>query len=111
MKDVKFYIPAITIMCVYLFIVMFSGVNLDTLTIFLVVDIFLLFFSSFLLDRKKWWGCLLGMIMGSRYVYIGMIPKQQLFIINIELFIGVIIVFIYLVFGLIVYIKPNRVNN
>lgn len=69
MKKIMYFIPAIISILFYGFIIIVDGVN--SINFFAYVAILMMLLSAFLMKWNKWWGSLLGIIVGLYMIYMG----------------------------------------
>ena len=106
MKKVIFYIPTV------LFAIIFGGLAIiggtSSVSPIVIVWIgFVLSWWDFILDQYKPWGAIFGMLPGIHFIYMSTREIGQA--IDIELPLGLIILFFYIFCGIYVY-RKNKIR-
>lgn len=104
MKKVLYYLPFIIFVLFYSYILLLDFNSLQST--FLII-ILLPLIAGVLMDNNKWWGSIIGLILGIILIYMGIKDTGQ--IIN-ERIIGVIIIVYYIICGITCYRKTGKQN-
>lgn len=98
LKKTLYFIPLIIGFILYTFISLVDGFN--SINLYTLISLLVLFFSGILMNKKKWWGSFLGIAVGILLIYIG--TKETGQIIK-ETSLGIIICIYYLICGIFSY--------
>ena len=97
MKRVLFFAPAIFGMVFYCLLAVFSGFGAIHPAVWLCIA--MLFVSAVLLAKKKWFGCIPGVLVGILLIWMSFQSTGQ--VIDIERPLGVSLILFYTMSGLI----------
>lgn len=103
MKKILYFLPFILGCILYILggmVGSFSAINP-----FVWVALGMLFISGFLMDKKKWWGSVLGILVGILLIYMG---SQETGQIVSETPIGIIMCIYYIICGIVAYKKERK---
>ena len=101
MKKILYFIPAILVVILCLFVAFIDGLSFDSNAwVYLVIPIL----AGVILSLNKWWGCLFGIVIGALIIYAS--TQGEIHIIN-EMPIGIIVCIYYAIMGYIAY-KDKR---
>lgn len=106
MKKILYYLPFVFGCILYIFVGMigsFSAINP-----FVWIALGMLLISGFLMDKKKWWGSVLGILIGILLIYMG---SQETGQIVSETSIGIIMCIYYIICGFVAYKKGMKRRN
>ena len=95
MKKILYFLPFI-LGCTFYIIVSFLG----TIDSFVWLALLMLLVSAILLNRNKWWGSFLGILIGSLLIYMGTQETGQIIK---ETPFGIIMIVYYIICGVISY--------
>lgn len=95
MKKVLYFVPAIFGLVFYCLLTVFSGFGAIHPAVWLCIA--MLFFSAVLLAKKKWLGCVPGILVGSLLIWISFQYTGQ--VIDIEMPIGIALILFYILSG------------
>lgn len=110
MKKALYFMPSILAFMFFVFIMLILGRPTSQLDDYLIsIGIFLIFFvSDWLLSKKKWYGCIPGILLGAYIIYDGSSYHGQIFD---ERSIGIVIVLYYLLVSALIYKKNKSTSN
>ena len=106
MKKVIYFTPAIFGLVFYSLLTVFSGFGAIRPTVWLCIA--MLFMSAVLLAKKKWFGCLHGILVGLLLIWMSFQSTGQ--VVYIERPLGVALTLFYMLSGVISYkskLKPR----
>ena len=97
MKKVVYYVLAIFGLVFYCLLAVFSGIGAIHPAVWLCIA--LLFASAILMAKKKWFGCIPGILVGATLICMSFRYTGQ--IIDIEKPLGIVLILFYILSGLI----------
>ena len=97
MKKVVFFVPAIFGLVFYCFLTIFSGIGAIHPAVWLCIA--LLFASAILMAKKKWFGCIPGILVGVVLIWMSFQNTGQ--VIDIERPLGIGLCLFYIFCGII----------
>ena len=100
MKKILYFLPVVLGCILYIFLGIAS--SFGSINPFVWVALGMLFISGFLMDKKKWWGSVLGILIGILLIYMGNQETGQ--IIKETLF-GIIMCIYYIICALVSFKK------
>ena len=104
MKTLFYYIPPIVALLFYAFLTLTSGLgSINPMVWFFVV---LLFIAAFLLTKNKWWGALLGLVVGIVLLWMSSQYSGQP--IDIERPIGIALSLFYITCGTVLFARTKK---
>ena len=95
MKKVLYFVPAIFGLVFYSLLAVFSGFGAIHPAVW--VCIAMLFVSAVLLAKKKWLGCIPGILVGVILIWMGFQSTGQ--VIDIEMPLGIALILFYILSG------------
>lgn len=95
MRKVLYFAPAIFRLLFYCLLAVFSGFGAIHPAVWLCIA--MLFFSAVLLAKKKWLGCVPGILVGSLLIWMSFQYTGQ--VIDIEMPIGIALILFYILSG------------
>lgn len=95
MKKVIYFAPAIFGLVFYSLLTVFSGFGAIHLVVWLCIA--MLFFSAVLMARKKWFGCIPGILVGAILIWMSFQSTGQ--VIDIEMPLGIVLILFYILSG------------
>lgn len=95
MKKVIYFAPAIFGLVFYSLLTVFSGFGAIHPVVWL--SIAMLFFSAVLMARKKWFGCIPGILVGAILIWMSFQSTGQ--VIDIEMPLGIVLILFYILSG------------
>lgn len=98
MKKILYFLPFVLGCILYIFLGVAS--SLDSINHFVWIALGMLLISGFLMNRKKWWGSILGILIGILLIYMGNQETGQ--IIKETLF-GIIMCIYYIICAVLSY--------
>lgn len=69
MRKILYFLPVILGFILYIFLGLAS--SFDSINPFVWIALGLLLISGLLMNKKKWWGCFLGILIGILLIYMG----------------------------------------
>ncbi len=97
MKKILYFIPAILVMILCLFVAFTDGLSFDSNAwVYVVLPIL----AGAILSLNKWWGGLFGMATGAMIIYAS--TQGEIHIIN-EMPIGIVVCIYYAIMGYVAY--------
>ena len=102
MRKVLYFTPAIFGLVFYCLQAVFSGLGAIHPAVWIFIA--MLFVSAVLLGKKKWFGCMPGILIGAILIWMSNQYTGQ--VINIERPLGIGLVLLYILFGV---ISPNSI--
>lgn len=106
MKKILYFLPFILGCILYFFGGMIGSFR--AINPFVWVALAMLMISGILMNKKKWWGCILGIFIGILLIYMGTQETGQ---IVSETPIGIIMCIYYIICGVVSYKKIRRNSN
>ena len=97
MRNVLYFTPAIFGLVFYSLLAVFSGFGAIHPAVWLCIA--MLFASAVLLSKKKWIGCLPGILVGSLLIWMSFQSTGQ--VIDIEMPLGIVLILFYILSGVI----------
>lgn len=107
MKKMLFYFPTVILLFLYMVFGCISGFG--SINLFVWLFIVVLFLSAVLMNNRKWFGCIGGLIIGCVLIYMSTQYTGQ--IIDIERPLGIVLCIYYLVCGIVIYKRTKIENN
>ena len=104
MKKIMYFVPPSLALLLYIvlgFVADFGAIN-PWVWLWIAV----MFVSSFVLFKNKWYGCIGGLVVGGVLIYMSTQYTGQ--VIDVERPLGVILCVYYLICGIAVYKKTKR---
>jgi len=95
MRNVLYFTPAIFGLVFYSLLAVFSGFGAIHLAVWLCIA--MLFFSAVLMARKKWFGCIPGILVGAILIWMSYQSTGQ--VIDIEMQLGIVLILFYILSG------------
>ena len=95
MKNVIYFTPAIFGLMFYSLLAVFSGFGAIHPAVWLCIA--MLFFSAVLMARKKWFGCIPGILVGAILIWMSFRSTGQ--VIDIEMPLGIVLILFYILSG------------
>ena len=95
MKKVIYFTPAIFGLVFYCFLAVFSGFGAIHPTVWLCIVA--LFVSAVLMSKKKWYGCIPGVLVGILLIWMSFQSTGQ--VIDIEMPLGIALILFYILSG------------
>ena len=92
MKKVVFFVPAIFGLVFYCFLTILSGIGAIHPAVWLCIA--LLFASAILIAKKKWFGCIPGILVGVILIWMSFQYTGQ--VIDIERPLGIVLILFYI---------------
>lgn len=89
-----------------LYIVLGFAADFGAINLWVWLWIAVMFVSSFVLLKNKWYGCIGGLVVGGVLIYMSTQYTGQ--VIDVERPLGVILCVYYLICGIVVYKKTKR---
>ena len=102
MKKIIFYLPAIIFTVLYGIL---AVGDVGEISPIVIIWLALLFASGFILNKKYFWGGLLGILPGIHMIYMGTVESAQIF--N-EMPIGGILIIFYIICAYYVFTKNKQ---
>ena len=97
MKKVIYFAPAIFGLVFYSLLTVFSGFGAIHPVVWLCIA--MLFFSAVLMARKKWFGCIPGILVGAILILMSYQSTGQ--VIDIEMPLGIALILFYILSGVV----------
>ena len=97
MKKVLYFVPAIFGLVFYSLLAVFSGFGAIHPVVWLCIA--MLFLSAVLMPRKKWFGCIPGILVGILLIWMSFQSTGQ--VIDIEMPLGIALILFYIISGFI----------
>lgn len=97
MKKVIYFTPAVFGLVFYCFLAVFSGLGAIHPVVWLCIA--MLFLSAVLMARKKWFGCIPGILIGILLIWMSFRSTGQ--VIDIEMPLGIALILFYIISGFI----------
>lgn len=97
MKKVLYFVPAIFGLVFYSLLAVFSGFGAIHPVVWLCIA--MLFLSAVLMARKKWFGCIPGILVGILLIWMSFRSTGQ--VIDIEMPLGIALILFYIISGFI----------
>ena len=97
MKKVLYFVPAIFGLVFYCLLAVFSGFGAIHPAVWLCIA--MLFLSAVLLAKKKWLGCIPGILVGILLIWMSFRSAGQ--VIDIEMPLGIALILFYILSGFI----------
>ena len=69
MKKILYFFPVGSACIIYIFLGVIS--SFSSINPFVWLSLILLFISGLLMNKNKWWGCILGILIGVLLIYMG----------------------------------------
>ncbi len=95
MRTVLYFAPAIFGLVFYCLLAVFSGFGAIHLAVWLCVA--MLFVSAVLLAKKKWFGCIPGILVGVILIWMSFQSTGQ--VLDIEMPLGIALILFYILSG------------
>lgn len=95
MKKVIYFAPVIFGLVFYSLLTVFSGFGAIHPVVWLCIA--MLFFSAVLMARKKWFGCIPGILVGAILIWMSFRSTGQ--VIDIEMPLGIVLILFYILSG------------
>ena len=95
MRNVLYFTPAIFGLVFYSLLTVFSGFGAIHPVVWLYIA--MLFFSAVLMARKKWFGCIPGILVGAILIWMSFQSTGQ--VIDIEMPLGIVLILFYILSG------------
>ncbi len=95
MKKVIYFTPAIFGLMFYSLLTVYSGFGAIHPAVWFCIA--MLFFSAVLMARKKWFGCIPGILVGAILIWMSFQSTGQ--VIDIEMPLGIVLILFYILSG------------
>ena len=102
MRKILYFLPFVLGIILYIFLGVAS--SFGSIHPFVWIALGLLLISGLLMNKNKWWGCIIGIAIGILLIYMG---NQETGQIIKETTFGIIMCIYYIVCGVLSYRKSN----
>ena len=97
LKKVLYFVPAIFGLVFYCLLAVFSGFGAIHPVVWLCIA--MLFLSAVLMTKKKWFGCIPGILVGAILIWMSFQSTGQ--VIDIEMPLGLALILFYILSGVV----------